>query len=278
MSAAVRIVRQEFEFGRSESALRAPDPRLRRFIVGDYHGWREQGIGMQQTEAPRLIVPVILNFGPSFEIDSPGNSQAGFESAGSFVAGLHDRYAVIRTSGRSQCLQVNFTLGGAARLLGVNMIDASNRIVALGDALGRIGDTLVDELAGTVDWNGRFDRLDSFLLDRLADAPASMSLTEAALRRICSAGGNLSIGGLAADLDVSRKRLIALFRESFGLPPKTIARIVRFERAAAAMAAGADFAMLAADCGYYDQAHFNRDFRDFAGCAPTEFRHLVPAA
>ena len=47
---------------------------------------------------------------------------------------------------------------------------------------------------------------------------------------------------------------------------------MRFERAVEHLRAGADLADLALDCGYYDQAHFNRDFRAFTGATPTAFR------
>ena len=56
------------------------------------------------------------------------------------------------------------------------------------------------------------------------------------------------------------------------MPPKAVGRILRFERAVARLRAGDDLGALALDCGYYDQAHFNRDFREFAGVTPTALR------
>src|SRR5262249_32611765 len=82
--------------------------------------------------------------------------------------------------------------------------------------------------------------------------------------------GRAEIGALASDLGYSRRRLSARFSEEFGVPPKTFARILRFERAAALLSRddGTRFAEIAQDCGYYDQAHLNRDFREFAGTPP----------
>jgi AraC-like DNA-binding protein len=57
-----------------------------------------------------------------------------------------------------------------------------------------------------------------------------------------------------------------------GLPPKTMARILRFDRAVQRLRADhPDFAQIAIDCGYYDQAHFNREFREFSGMTPSQF-------
>jgi len=70
----------------------------------------------------------------------------------------------------------------------------------------------------------------------------------------------------------SRRHLLGRFREHTGLPPKVFARILRFQRAAALMTrpGGPSLCEIALDCGYYDQAHLNRDFREFSGRTPTE--------
>jgi AraC-like DNA-binding protein len=64
-----------------------------------------------------------------------------------------------------------------------------------------------------------------------------------------------------------------VFREQIGVSPKVYARILRFQRAVQKMHAGADirWAELALACGYYDQAHFANDFRDFSGISPTTY-------
>lgn len=83
----------------------------------------------------------------------------------------------------------------------------------------------------------------------------------------------MSVGDLADELGWSRRHLVARFREQVGLPPKVLARVLRFQRSLRLR--GADgrprpWAEVALACGYYDQAHLNRDFRQFAGCTPTE--------
>ena len=84
-----------------------------------------------------------------------------------------------------------------------------------------------------------------------------------------------------------------LFRAEFGLAPKEAARVIRFDRArrrigravssAGGRGAAATFATLAAECGFYDQAHLAREFRALAGCPPSqwlaeEFRFVQASA
>ena len=91
--------------------------------------------------------------------------------------------------------------------------------------------------------------------------------------------GAARVGALAEKTGRSRKQLLMGFRTHVGLGPKTVARIMRFNRVVAALrrAPQPSLARLAADCGYFDQAHLNRDFREFAGTTPVEFaRRVMP--
>ena len=76
----------------------------------------------------------------------------------------------------------------------------------------------------------------------------------------------------AAELECSRKHLIAVFRDQIGLPPKTVARVLRFQRAIRLYdGGGASWVDVAYACGYADEAHFIKDFRRFAGATPQAF-------
>jgi AraC-like DNA-binding protein len=90
---------------------------------------------------------------------------------------------------------------------------------------------------------------------------------------LVGSGGCISVAHLAGETGYSRQNLTRRFRHEFGLGPKLAARVVRFERARRLIEAGLpgrSMADVAGACGYYDQAHLNRDFADLAGCTPTE--------
>jgi transcriptional regulator GlxA family with amidase domain len=83
----------------------------------------------------------------------------------------------------------------------------------------------------------------------------------------------VAVGELAEELGWSRKRMAARFRAEIGLPPKTVARLLRFEnaRALAQSEARPDWARIAVECGYYDQSHLINDFRAVTGVTPATF-------
>jgi len=268
----VRVQHHTFAIGEAVSVTRAPDLRLRGLVRGAYHGWTERTEGThRRREVPVLMVPLILNLGPAFGVYSPGNPSGGMEDFGSFAAGVHEGHAVDETRGRSHSLQVNLTPLGARRVLGIGMHAIANRVVALEDVLGREAPLLAERLHGTASWAARFAILDEALARRAQAGPAPAPEVAWALGRIEATGGRVAIGDLAEAIGCSRKRLARRFCEDVGLGPKRLARIARFEAAVRGLAAGEDLAALALDCGYYDQAHFNREFRELAGCTPTAF-------
>ena len=66
--------------------------------------------------------------------------------------------------------------------------------------------------------------------------------------------------------------MVERFRREVGTTPKAFARLLRFRHAYDTLISTptTSLARLSADCGYADQSHFNREFRAFAGCTPTE--------
>jgi AraC-like DNA-binding protein len=271
----VRVDTHESEGHAWTFARSAPDARLREWVAGPYGGFVERASTVVvRREVPVLFVPVILNLGDAFRV---GPATDALESVGSFAGGLCGRHVVVESARTSECIQVNLTPLGARRIFACPMDDLRDRVVALDDILGADSERLLDRLAGLDGWPARFDLLDEFLLARLVATPEVRPDVVWALARLERA--DCRIADLARDMGRSPKRLIELFRDQVGLAPKLIARIHRFTRAMKTLG-GDDAPSLvesALAAGYYDQAHLNRDFREFAGCTPTEFlRRRLP--
>ena len=250
-----------------EAVSGTPDARLRGGVVS-YTGYVERAhVPMRRLEAPFAGVPMIVSFGPSILVDGVRHR--------SFVAGLGDRASVTEYTGEQRGIQVNFTPLGARRLLGLPMDEIARRVVALGHLRG--GDELAERLHDAPGWHARFALLDEIFLRRLAAAPPVDARVQRAWWRLESTGGAVEIGALAREVGWSGRHLAARFRIEVGLGPKAVARILRFERVTRTLRAnaGEGLADLAYACGYADQAHLNRDFREFAGTTPTAYAASV---
>jgi AraC-like DNA-binding protein len=253
-----------------EAVSRAPDARLRG-SVESYTGYVEHAIRpMRRLEVPFAGIPMIISLGPSILVDGVRHR--------SFVAGLDDRATVTEYAGEQRGLQVNLTPLGARRLLGLPMRELARRVVALEDVLG--SERLIERLQDAPDWDARFALLDATLLRRLADSAPVAVQVEHAWARLRASDGAVEIGSLADEVGWSRRHLAERFRTEVGLPPKAVARILRFARVTRTLKAerGHGLADVAYACGYADQAHLNRDFREFAGTTPTDYAaRLLPS-
>ncbi|MEX2193942.1 MAG: AraC family transcriptional regulator [Thermoleophilaceae bacterium] len=282
----VQVSRHESEIGWWEMVSRGPSERLRQQVRG-YCGYEEETTGFtRRRELPSGEVVVIIGFGPKLRTTYPGLAHDRVLTHRSFVAGLHDTHCLVETPGTQAGIQLNLTPLGAHLLLGLPMHELTNRVVDLGDVLGADADLLVEELHDAPDWQARFELLDDVLVRRLDSArPASPDVAWAWQRMIRS-GGRLPVGELCEELGCSRKHIVRRFDEQIGLAPKTFARVLRFQRAVHMLGhrdgaswvderergagRGMTWGEVALECGYFDQAHMNRDFRQFAGASPGE--------
>jgi AraC-like DNA-binding protein len=253
---------------------RTPDARLGPYVI-DYLGYRERSQApMRRLQAPFAGVPMIVSLGPSIDIIN-GDRPAERGIHRSFLAGLHDVHVFTEFQGEQLGFQVNFTLLGAYRFLNITMSDVANRCVALGDLVGD-GEAgrLMASLHDAPDWPARFDLMDRFLLERLRRGRPMSPDVAWALKSLEASRGARSVGALSRDLSCSRKTLIQRFHAQVGLSPKAVANILRFSHAVDRISAGhgPSWAEIALACGYYDQAHFNRDFRRYSGRTPSAFQ------
>lgn len=273
--AILSVLRHESPEAMWEAVSGRPDPRLARLVAGTYAGWTERtALIRRRREVAKTFFPVIVNFGSRFGVRSPGDGGEGMTYFDSFTAGLYDGPAITEAALTSHCLQFDLTPLGASLLFGLPLHHLANRAVALADLLGPEFPHLVERLYEARGWERRFSLLDDFLLATTRLRPPADPRAACALGLIARSHGGIEIGALARAVDLSRKQVIGLFRDQVGLAPKAVARLYRFDRARHRLerSAGVDLAQLALDCGYFDQAHFNRDFRAFSGLSPTAFR------
>jgi AraC-like DNA-binding protein len=267
----------ESDFGRWTLYRRKPRPALAPYVHELQGYFEEGGAAIMRREVPSGVIPLILVFGPGFTLHDRSRDLCRRLDR-SFVAGLHREHVLVGSAGRALCMQVDFTPWGARRFLRTDMSELADRVFDLNAVTGAFAERLEERLAETQSWEHRFDLVEDTILRRIGDADDD-AVVIAAWRRLEQSHGAVAIADLARDLDCSRKHLAALFRRNVGLPPKTMARIFRFERALQRLAEGRfpTLAALASDCGYSDQAHFNRDFTAFAGETPGDLKTRILA-
>lgn len=222
-------------------------------------------------EIASFVVPVIVSFADPFRIAFDRGPGAD-DRIGSFVSGLHPGYVDIAYDGPVSCLQIDLTPIGARLFFRRPMTEFATRLVPLDD----LHDHGLNELSAKLgDAATRSERLriavaflERRLLGQAIDPKAAFVWS--AIRR---SRGTVRIDRLTEDLGWSRKRMAAHARDAFGMTPKRLARVARFQHAIdlAQSAQRPDWAGIAAACNYSDQAHLVRDFNAFAGETPARW-------
>lgn len=238
--------------------------------VRAYTGYREElGAPVQRRETPAGELTLIVSFGDGFWAQA-GRGDSELSAFTSFVAGIADRPARTAHDGRQLGIQVRLDPLGAFSLLGVPLHELANRVVELGDLLGRDAERWAGRLGETPGWPKRFAVLEGLLGERMAAGPAPSPQVAAAWRVMRRAGGAVRVADLVAAAGCSHRHLVAGFREQIGATPKTAAQVLRYQRSAQLLGRGnITPAAVAAMCGYADQSHLTREFARFADTTPA---------
>jgi AraC-like DNA-binding protein len=192
---------------------------------------------------------------------------------GALLSGAHSQYQVIGTAQQACVMGVYFRPGGAFPFLRRPAGELRDTNVSLDALWGRTAIDLRDQLLEAATHEARFKILEQFLLAELARGFDHHDAVGFALHRFMAAPHVTTMASVSEDIGLSPKRFIQVFRDETGFTPKVFCRIRRFHRALDRMEGleSVEWANVALDCGYFDQAHFIHDFRAFSGINPSSY-------
>ncbi|MDH6611920.1 AraC-like DNA-binding protein [Streptomyces sp. SAI-208] len=265
---AVEVVR----LGGMWRVTRPWHPGLRPYLRSYVGYWEAVATPYEVRLVPTGRATLLISLAEPFsQVRRLGVRDGGSGSIGSLVVGMEDRPAICTHPGGQEAIRVEFTPLGAYRLFGVPMGELTNLAVEIRDILGPGAGVLVDRMAATPDWAARFDLLDAALLARLEYGPRPTPEVEHAWQLLSGSAGVIPIARIAAEVGWSQGYLIRRFTQQIGLTPKASARVLRFRHAVALLGRGAGtLTEISTACGFYDQAHLNREFRAIAGTTPGQ--------
>jgi AraC-like DNA-binding protein len=266
------LVQHDSPLGRWQFARWVTQPPLASCIF-DLWDLRSEGSYSRERLVPRSYMDLLINLGEPHRLLSRGPGRPDRDYQGAWISGLHEHYLETESPPRPWLMGVRFTPAGPMAILGVPSGELANEVIDLDLLLGHSVERLRQQLIEAPSVEDRFRTLERFFCERLNGKASVRPEVAYALDRLFQSAGRTRMRTLATATGFSQKHLIHLFREQVGLAPKRYARIVRFNALLRRMAPEArpDWADLAAMYGFYDQAHFVRDFREFTGTTPTDF-------
>jgi AraC-like DNA-binding protein len=259
--------------GRSQFREHAIPPPLGPFVkliwsledAGDHYQKSRERI------LPDACVELVIRFRDPFRnylADGTTNVQPE-----SFVVGQMKQFLQIEPRGATGFVAVRFHARSAYPFLRSPLTEITNSVVPLKEIWNNRGDEYTERVALARGMSARVRIVEEMLLEALRENGQRDCTIERCVQLIQNATEPIVITELASTLGLSSRQLSRRFQNAIGMTPKEFVRVHRFIRAARRMRERPDSSLtqMAYECAYFDQAHFNHEFREFAGMTPGQF-------
>jgi AraC-like DNA-binding protein len=219
---------------------------------------------------PDGCVELVFHFRDPFYTAFP--NQKGYAQPQGFVVGQMNEFIEIAPHGKVGFVAVRFSAQGAYRFLPGSLKRIAGGVVATRDIWKGSDGEILDRIATAPTMSRRIAIIEDLLNNYLALTQREDILVDRALELIQLHTGTLRIAELASAVGASTRQLNRRFESAVGVTPKQFSRVSRFVHALNELRSHRNTTLteVALSCGYFDQAHFNHEFRQFAGFQPTE--------
>jgi len=213
---------------------------------------------------------IVMGFQYSGKLSySENNDDVPLSSAG--ITGLRDTYRIFNNSENTHTVLVLFSETGAGMFFNHSMHEIFGNSFSLDDLILRSQmDVIAEQLNEAITDFERISIVEKFLISRI-NHKTTDALVNVAVALIKQHAGNIKMTALAEKLNISQSQFEKRFRKLVGASPKKFASIVRLKHILNTSSKGSNLTELGLDAGYFDQAHFIKDFKSFTGETPEQF-------
>lgn len=200
------------------------------------------------------------------------NTEQDLSTAG--ISGIADRVRLYRNTAGIGTILIYFTETGLAHFSACPAHELFNESISLDNLFAKDAVAALEEvlaLAGTD--SQRVKAVETFLIKQLKHRDADKVVIRA-VQMIYDSKGSIRIKNLLEQLYISQSAFEKRFRKLVGASPKKFASIVRFNTVLQEMGKERSLMEICYDNNFFDQAHFIKDFKQFTGSTPEDFRRL----
>lgn len=249
-----------------------PSPELQAFIKCF---WTLESDTAVRTDRQRILpdgcMEMIFHYGDHYrQYLADGSS---IIQPRSFVFGQITGYIEIEPTGSTGLIAARFMPDGLFAFLPIDARSLENKASDIKQLFGKKGGELEEQIMAADTTLQRLEIIETFLLSRLTEPRNISSITKNCVNTILRSGGQMEVNKLAAKMKLDRRNMERKFIKTIGLSPKQLSKAVRLQAALRSLDQNNfdSLTSLAYENGYYDQAHFIKDFKEFTGISPKSF-------
>ncbi len=250
-----------------------PSGILARFIK---YYWVMEKSSFESDVCERVIptgnIDLMFHYRNCFKVKRGDNST--FKQANSFISGISNSYADVTTNGETGMICVTFLPYGACNFFNFPLLEIENQNVNLDCIFGNEPKEIEEQLCGAQSLTERVSVIENFLISKLSpNVKRDWLLIKSGIELINQSKGQISALILSEKLCVTSKTLERKFSAMVGKTPKQFIKIVRFQNILNIFSTSKELILteMAYSNGYFDQAHFIKDFKSFSGLTPKDY-------
>ena len=202
-----------------------------------------------------------------------------------WFSGMQSRYLTISSGKDAEMMVVSFKAGGAYPFLERSLYLYNDCVVPADEVFGEKIFEIRNKMIAEKSHERKFELIEDWLLSNKKEITFTKEVISPLVALIENTPEKIQINEVVKKSGYSQKQCIHLFKKHIGLSPKQFHKIIRFNEILNTIHGEKqiEWAKIAAGCGYFDQAHFIKDFQVFSGLNPKkyitdqgDYQHYVP--
>ncbi|AXG75013.1 AraC family transcriptional regulator [Flavobacterium arcticum] len=220
---------------------------------------------------PDGCIELIFNYGDRFK-KYETNGEFHLQPY-NFIHGQLKTYFELQATGKIGIFSARFHPAGLQPFINFNVDSFTDSTLTVSEVWEQGGEILAIEMLYCATHKERIKTLENFLINKKQILKIDNTPVEHCVNSILKTIGAITIESLSVELSISKRQLERRFIAAVGISPKLLARIVRFQHVLQLIESKTfkSFTTVAYEGGFYDQAHFIKDFKDFTGLNPKKY-------
>jgi len=229
------------------------------------------------TGLPKTAMRLIFNLEDSFKLFTDKEFTKYIDYKKHWVAGLQTKPTNVESYGTSKMLVVQFKTLGAFIFLNDPLHYYTDNYISLDNIFNKEANETWEQLQEAQSLNEKFLFVENFLYRKLLTNKLPNKKLISTIEILLDNRTNLSINEICKQFNISRKHLNNLSKEYAGVSPKMLSSLNRLQTTLKTISSSKSDKLtnVAYELEYFDQAHFNNDFKRFTNIKPTEYVKLV---